>query len=252
MKSLVGGSVGIGLVLVLTMNTGATGAEPAYQERTEERLAMVQDQLEVRGITDPRVLEAMRSVPRHLFVPAPLRDVAYGDHPLPIGHKQTISQPYIVAAMTQLLQLQSDDKVLEIGTGSGYQAAVLAKLVRRVVTIEIVAPLADSARKLLAELGHENVTVITGDGYRGYPEEAPFDGIIVTAAPERVPQPLLDQLRVGGKLVIPVGAYLQELEVHERTESGFTRRSIFPVRFVPMTGEVEKEPPGGFRPDDGR
>jgi len=246
MKIVVSLRLGVGLILM----AGATFIEPVLQERTKERLAMVQDQLQERGITDTRVLEAMRSVPRHLFVPERLHDVAYGDHPLPIGHGQTISQPYIVAVMTQLLEVQPDDKVLEIGTGSGYQAAVLSALVGHVFTIEIVAPLADNTRQLLAELGYENITVITGDGYRGYPDEAPFDGIIVTAAPERVPQPLLDQLRVGGKMVIPVGAHLQELEVIERTESGFDRRSIFPVRFVPMTGEVEKKPPGG--PDDGR
>jgi protein-L-isoaspartate(D-aspartate) O-methyltransferase len=196
---------------------------------------MIRDPIEERGVTDPRVLEAMQAVPRHLFVPEALRDVAYGDHPLPIGHGQTISQPYIVAVMTELLDPRPEDTVLEIGTGSGYQAAVLATLVRHVYTIEIVEPLAESARKRLAELGYDNVTVITGDGHRGHPEKSPYDGIIVTAAPERVPQPLLDQLRVGAKLVIPVGAYLQDLEVIERSDSGYETRSVLAVRFVPMT-----------------
>ncbi len=228
----------------LWLGISVAPAEPGQRAARERRLDMLRERLEERGITDPRVLEAMRSVPRHLFVPDALRDVAYGDHPLPIGHGQTISQPYIVAIMTQLLEPRPDDKILEIGTGSGYQAAVLAQLVRHVFTVEIVAPLAERARKLLPTLGCDNVTVITGDGYRGYADEAPFDGIIVTAAPDEVPQPLLDQLRVGGKLVIPVGAYFQELEVIERTETGFKKQTIFPVRFVPMTGEVEKKPPG--------
>lgn len=234
--------VTLGCALLLAAQFGR--AEPGQRdERDEERVVMVRDQIEERGVTEERVLEAMSAVPRHMFVPESLRDVAYGDHPLPIGHRQTISQPYIVALMTELLEPQPDDKVLEIGTGSGYQAAVLSKLVRQVFTIEIIAPLAEEARMLLPKLGYRNVTVITGDGYQGYPDEAPFDGIIVTAAPETVPQPLLEQLQVGGKLVIPVGGELQELEVIERSERGFERRSIIPVRFVPMTGGAQQKPP---------
>ncbi len=221
----------------------ASGAQTGAIESPEQRIAMVRDQIEARGVSDPRVLDAMRTVPRHLFVPEALRDVAYSDYPLPIGYAQTISQPFIVAIMTELLEPQPEHKVLEIGTGSGYQAAVLSRLVEHVYTIEIVAPLAERAKEALQQGGYDNVTVIAGDGYRGYPVQAPFDGIIVTAAPEEVPQPLLDQLRVGGKLVIPVGDQHQELEVIERTESGFETQTIFAVRFVPMTGEVEKKPP---------
>lgn len=203
-------------------------------------MSMNRRQIEERGITNKRVLEAMRAVPRHLFVPEPLRDEAYGDYPLPIGHGQTISQPYVVAVMTELLEPSPDDKVLEIGTGSGYQAAVLSELVHHVYTIEIVPALAEEARKTLGLLGYDNVTVITGDGGRGYPAEAPFDGIVVTAAPEEVPEPLLSQLEVGGRLVVPVGKFVQELQVIARTASGFDTRTIFPVRFVAMTGDVQK------------
>jgi protein-L-isoaspartate(D-aspartate) O-methyltransferase len=212
-------------------------------ERSEQRSAMVRHQIEARGVSDPRVLDTMRTVARHLFVPEALQDMAYADRPLPIGYDQTISQPYIVAIMTELLEPRPEHKVLEIGTGSGYQSAVLSLLVDHIYTIEIVAPLAERAKAILERQGCDNVTVITGDGYRGYPDEAPFDGIIVTAAPEEVPQPLLDQLRIGGKLVIPVGDEYQELELIERTPKGFDRRVIFPVRFVPMTGEAEKKPP---------
>lgn len=204
---------------------------------------MVHDQIEERWVTDPRVLEALRDVPRHLFVPEQLREMAYEDYPLPIGHGQTISQPYIVGVMTQLLAPRPEHKILEIGTGSGYQAAVLSMLVEHVYTIEIIAELAEEARTRLRALGYDNVTVITGDGYRGHPDEAPFDGIIVTAAPEEIPQPLLEQLRVGGRLVIPVGSAIQELEVIERTENEYEARTVFPVRFVPMTGEAEKKRP---------
>jgi protein-L-isoaspartate(D-aspartate) O-methyltransferase len=187
---------------------------------------------------DPRVLQAMRSVPRHRFVPEEFREAAYDDCALPIGYGQTISQPYVVAVMTEILEPRPEDKILEIGTGSGYQAAVLSRLVEHVYTIEIIEALAERATGVLEELGYDNVTVLTGDGYRGYPEEAPFDGIVVTAAPEVVPAPLLSQLRVGGRLVIPVGADFQELESIERTEAGFETRAVMPVRFVPMTGRV--------------
>jgi protein-L-isoaspartate(D-aspartate) O-methyltransferase len=183
----------------------------------------------------------MRSVPRHLFVPEAVRDRAYGDHPLAIGGRQTISQPYIVAAMTELLAPEPGDVVLEIGTGSGYQAAVLAKLVKRVYSIEILPELAETAKRTLRENGFDNVEVIVGDGYRGLPEHAPFEGIIVTAAPGHVPPALVDQLAVGGRLVIPVGEWTQDLMLLEKTEQGVTRRSVLPVRFVPMTGEAQKD-----------
>jgi len=205
---------------------------------------MVETQIVARGVRNPRVLEAMRNVPRHLFVDPSQRDQAYEDHPLPIAGNQTISQPYIVALMTELLELAPGEKVLEIGTGSGYQSAVLSKLARQVFTIEIVPELARSASEKLAELGYKNVTVKEGDGYRGWPEHAPFDAIIVTAAPERIPQPLLDQLAPAGRMVIPVGGFFQELKVfHKEKDGRITEKDILPVRFVPMTGEVEKTTP---------
>jgi protein-L-isoaspartate(D-aspartate) O-methyltransferase len=171
-----------------------------------------------------------------------MRARAYADHPLPIGNQQTISQPYIVALMSELLELDGDSKVLEIGTGSGYQAAVLSRIAREVYTIEIRESLGESARELLDELGYDNVRVRIGDGYQGWPEAAPFDGIMVTAAPERVPQPLVDQLKVGGKLVVPVGRFLQDLLVVTKTGDGIRTREVAPVRFVPMIGEVERPP----------
>lgn len=195
---------------------------------------MVREQIEARGVRDPRVLAAMREVPRDRFVPAADAARAHADRPLPIGHRQTISQPYIVASMTELLDPQPGDRMLEIGTGSGYQAAVLARLVRRVDSIEIVPELAAGARQRLRDLGYDNVEVITGDGYAGLPERAPFDGIVVTAAPESVPPALVEQLAVGARLVIPVGRHDQELRVIERTATGVIERSEYPVRFVPF------------------
>lgn len=209
-----------------------------------EREAMVTSQIEARGVKDRRVLDVLRAVPRHLFVPEPYRKSAYEDHPLPIGYDQTISQPYIVALMTELIVPEPGDKVLEVGTGSGYQAAVLSRLVKDVYTIEIIPELAEQARGALRQTGCPNVTVITGDGYQGYPKEAPFDAIIVTAAPREVPPPLVAQLGRGGRLVIPVGSFFQELKVLERTVDGVTSRSVIPVRFVPMTGEAEKKKKG--------
>ncbi|MDZ7372514.1 MAG: protein-L-isoaspartate(D-aspartate) O-methyltransferase [candidate division KSB1 bacterium] len=205
------------------------------------RRRMVDEQIAARGVRDPRVLEAMLTVPRHEFVPSNLRDSAYDDTPLPIGYGQTISQPYIVALMTECLQLKGGEKVLEVGTGSGYQAAILAQIAGEVYSIEIVKPLAEEAAERLARLGYKNVHIRHGDGYFGWPEEAPFDGIIVTAAPEEVPQPLIDQLKPGGRLVIPVGEWSQDLVVVSKDEQGRVRRkSVIPVRFVPMTGEAQR------------
>lgn len=206
------------------------------------RLDMVERQIRAREVRDPRVLEAMRLVPRHEFVPRDYRRYAYIDEPLEIGHEQTISQPYIVALMTELLKPKPEDRVLEIGTGSGYQAAILSLLVKEVYTIEIVEPLAKRAEGDLKRLGYDNVQVLCGDGYRGWPDKAPFDGVIVTAAPEKIPQPLVDQLKKGGRLVVPVGPrFDQELVVIHNTERGPFREAIIPVRFVPMVGEVQKE-----------
>jgi len=207
----------------------------------DQRERMVRSQIEARGVKDTRILEAMRQVPRHELVPLEERAHAYDDTPLPIGYDQTISQPYIVAKMTELLAPKSTDVVLEIGTGSGYQAAVLAKLVKHVYTIEIVPELASRARNDLKRLGFTNVTVIHGDGYAGLPRQAPFDGIIVTAAPERIPPKLIEQLGLGARLVIPVGPpFDQKLRVVEKTKDGIVDREIFDVRFVRMTGEAER------------
>lgn len=204
------------------------------------RERMVATQIAARGVSDPRVLQALRSVERHRFVPETLRDAAYGDHPLPIGHGQTISQPYVVALMTELARVRPGARVLEVGTGSGYQAAILSLLAKEVYTIEIVEPLAREAAARLRALGYANVEVRAGDGYRGWPERAPFDAILVTAAPREIPQPLVEQLAPGGRLVAPVGEEggTQELVALERTSTGLRRWSVAPVRFVPMTGEA--------------
>jgi len=207
-----------------------------------ERLHMVRDQLESpsRGITNGRVLEAMRRVPRHEFVPAELRSRAYEDRPLPIGYSQTISQPYIVAYMTQQLDPAPNDKVLEVGTGSGYQAAVLSELVSEVYSIEIVEPLAQSAASDLSRLGYTNVHVRAGDGYEGWQQHAPFDTVIVTCAPEAVPQPLVDQLSEGGRMIIPVGpTWNQQLILLRKQGGKLEQKAVLPVRFVPMTGKAE-------------
>ena len=204
---------------------------------------MVKMQLSSRGIRDKPDLDAMQRVSRHLFIPESHRREAYADHPVPIGFRQTISQPYIVAFMTQALELRSEDRVLEIGTGSGYQAAILGELAREVFTIEIIPQLGERSKELLARLGYKNIQVRTGDGYKGWPEEAPFDAIVVTAAPPQVPQPLLDQLKVGGRMIIPVGEFNQGLILITRTAKGYERRNVLPVRFVPMTGEAQKKSP---------
>ena len=214
--------------------------EQKTEDRAEARAAMVREQLRARDITDPRVLEVMSRVPRHLFVSADQRARAYDDHPLPIGQGQTISQPYIVAFMTQALKVQPDHKVLEIGTGSGYQAAVLAELAKEVYSIEIVEPLGARARATLAELGYRNIHVRIGDGYQGWPEQAPFDRIMVTAAPVEIPHTLVEQLAVGGLMAIPVGDVMQELRILRKTQTGLETLETMPVRFVPMV----KRPPG--------
>lgn len=206
-----------------------------------EREQMVAQQIESRGVSDKLVLKAMRKTPRHEFVPEDMKRFAYMDNPQPIGEKQTISQPYIVALMTELLELKGGEKVLEIGTGSGYQAAVLAEIAGEVYTIEIIESLAKSAEERLQRMGYKNVIVKWGDGYQGWEEHAPFDHVIVTAAPDHVPQPLVDQLKVGGTMVIPVGDYFQELKLLTKTESGVEEKSIIPVRFVPMTGEAQQK-----------
>lgn len=200
----------------------------------DDRLRMVDEQIFARGIEEPHVLEAMRNVPRHLFVPESLRDRAYVDFPQQIGHGQTISQPYIVGLMTSLLRLEDDHRVLEIGTGSGYQAAVLSKLAKAVYTIEIREELAQQAKGTLERLGYENIHFRVGDGYEGWAEEAPFDAIIVTAAPPDIPEKLVEQLVVGGRLVVPVGQYFQDLMVIRKTEDGVKKRRVAAVRFVPM------------------
>ena len=198
---------------------------------------MVRNQLRGRDVVNPRVLDAMSRVPRHLFVPDAVRAEAYGDFPLPIGHGQTISQPYIVGFMSQALEVEPHHRVLEIGTGSGYQAAILAELAREVYTIEIVAALSDRARKTIEDLGYKNVRIRTGNGYLGWPEHAPYDRVMVTAAPDAVPRPLVEQLRVGGLMAIPVGTVDQELRILRRTGGGLETVRTLPVRFVPMVGK---------------
>lgn len=241
--------LGLALIPVLAFHWGCrpaltNGAVAAAPDRfTLERKRMVQDQLTGpgRGITNARVLAVMEKVPRHELVPERLRSQAYSDTPLPIGFDQTISQPYIVAFMTEQLEPQPTDRVLEIGTGSGYQAAVLAELVNAVYTIEIIEPLAQRAEADLQRLGYTNIFVRAGDGYQGWPEAAPFDAVIVTCAPENVPSPLVDQLREGGRMIIPVGpAGNQDLVLLTKRGNQLERRAVLPVRFVPMTGEAQR------------
>ena len=239
--------------LVLNVYCSANLPEPrevlaqemgSADEYHRARLRMVDEQIRARGIKDPSILRAMEKVPRHRFVPASVRNLSYADMPLPIGLEQTISQPYIVAYMTEAIGITREAKVLEIGTGSGYQAAVLGELAREVYTIEILPELAERARRVLAELGYKNVFVKAGNGYLGWPEHGPFDAIVVTAAPDEIPKPLVDQLAVGGKMVIPVGTSQQQMTILTKTREGVTERRTLPVRFVPMTGKPSQ---GGMK-----
>ncbi len=222
-------------------------AKPSAAAQRDDRFQplrerMVREQLQARDVKDSRVLDAMLRVPRHEFVTPELIGSAYDDNALPLMLGQTISQPYIVGYMTQALELRGRERVLEIGTGSGYQAAVLAEVAAEVYTVEILPDLSDRAQSILNRLGYQNIHFRIGDGYQGWPEAAPFDGIIVTAAPDHVPQPLVDQLKSGGRMIIPVGRFDQDLILIEKGERGVTRRSTMPVRFVPMTGKAQQPP----------
>ena len=239
---------GLGTLIAIGMGCGDGSSEGNRHDQDLEawfrlmRQKMVKIQIEGRGVKDERVLDVLREVPRHRFVPSHSRRRAYDDGALPIGEGQTISQPYIVALMTELLRLEGHERVLEIGTGSGYQAALLADLVDHVYTIEIVEALAEEARDRLDKLGYVNISTRFGDGYQGWPEEAPFDAVIVTAAPDHIPQPLVDQLKTGGRMVIPVGRHSQDLMLLVKEEGGVREKEVIPVRFVPMTGEAESHP----------
>ena len=216
---------------------------PAQDQYLLKRRQMVEQDIRDRGVKDPVVLGVMGKVPRHLFVDPSYRDRAYGDHPLPIGEGQTISQPYVVALMTEALRLKQSDRVLEIGTGSGYQAAVLAEVVKQVYTIEIRKPLADKAAERLAALGYKNITVKYADGYFGWEEHAPFDAVIITAAANHIPPPLIKQLREGGRLIVPLGStvYFQTLTLATKRRGQLDVEQISPVAFVPMVGEMDKK-----------
>lgn len=232
-----------GLIFLILLIPVMTPAENNMEEDTfaEQRARMVSRQIENRGVTNAEVLAAMRKVPRHLFVPERYRKYAYADHPLPIGEGQTISQPYIVGYMTDVLRLKPGDRILEVGTGSGYQAAVLAELGCKVYSIEIIDALAQRARKTLRELEYRNVYIKTGDGYQGWAEEAPFDAVIVTCAPEDIPKPLVEQLKQGGRMIIPVGKSdgIQQLVLAVKQDGRLSSRSVMPVRFVPMVGQKD-------------
>lgn len=227
-------------LLLLTSCSPAGSSTPS--DLAAQRHRMVDTQIAARGITDPATLEAMRNVPRHEFLPMRLRHEAYMDYPLPIGHGQTISQPYIVAFMTEAIRPKPGQKILEIGAGSGYQAAILAEMGAEVYTVEIVEPLAEMARQTLDRLGYDNAHVLHADGFRGWPEHAPFDSIIVTCAPDKIPPPLVEQLRDGGQMIIPVGGGMsQELVLLQKKGDTVEQQSVLPVRFVPMTGEAQQQ-----------
>jgi protein-L-isoaspartate(D-aspartate) O-methyltransferase len=229
------------LLFLLLLGASCKPAETSAREFAGERERMVKQQVEMRGVTEERLLTAMRKVPREQFVPEPMRGLSYSDGPLPIGYNQTISQPFVVAFMTEKLRLRPTDRVLEIGTGSGYQAAILAELAAEVYTIEIVEPLGKRAAQTLQRLGYKNVQVKIGDGYQGWPEHAPFDAVIVTCAPDHVPQPLVEQTKEGGRIIIPVGpAGDQTLYLLEKKNGQLEQRAVLPVLFVPMTGEASR------------
>jgi len=229
-----------GCLLFLVLAACSDAQQPQTGDLSAQRETMVEKQIAARGITDPATLEAMRTVPRHEFLPMRLRDEAYMDYPLPIGHGQTISQPFIVAFMTEAIRPQPGEKILEIGAGSGYQAAILAQMGADVYTVEIVEPLAEMARQTLERLGYKNAHVLHGDGYRGWPEHAPFDAIIVTCAPDKIPPDLVAQLKDGGRMIVPVGGGMEQELVLLRKEGGkIEKQSVLPVRFVPMTGEAQ-------------
>ena len=228
------------LALILIASTTKSSERYSGVDSWESQRSRLVEELKHDGITDQNILEAMSTVPRHAFVPALVRHQAYEDHPLPIGCDQTISQPFIVAYMCQVLKLTGEEKVLEIGTGSGYHAAVLSLLADTVYTIEIIPELGKRAELTLDSLGYDKIIVKIGDGYQGLPDNAPFDAIILTAAPPEIPQPLLDQMKIGARLIAPVGETWQELVLIERNESGYKRESLLPVRFVPMTGEAQE------------
>lgn len=215
-------------------------ATPTEEQFTKQRQRMVERQIRARGIRDQAVLEALRKTPRHRFVPETYKHLSYEDHPLPIGRDQTISQPFIVAYMTEAAKISSQDKVLEIGTGSGYQAAILSEIAKEVYSIEIIPELAERARQTLGDLGYKNIQVRAGNGYLGWPEHAPFDAILVTAAPDEIPKALVEQLAVNGKMVIPVGVGDQEMVIITKTKDGVVEKRTMPVRFVPMTGKPKR------------
>ncbi|MBN3034894.1 MAG: protein-L-isoaspartate(D-aspartate) O-methyltransferase [Bacteroidales bacterium] len=240
----IGGKAGwhsVTILFVMMACTHCSSQEPAKDDYERLRGDMVKWQIEARGVRDAEVLRAMRRVERHQFVPTELRHLAYEDHPLPIGEDQTISQPYIVALMTEVLDLGKSSRVLEVGTGSGYQAAVLAEICDSVFTMEIFESLGKSAEEVLHRLGYRNVSVRIGDGYQGWPEQAPFDAIIVTCAPTHVPEPLREQLAEGGRMVIPVGkAWSQELILLKKSDGRLRDKEVIPVRFVPMIDKSGK------------
>jgi len=224
-----------GIYLIFTATTDACQSPESDTQWNKQRLAMVETQIEARGIRDSRVLNALRTVPRHHFVPEKYRRYAYADSPLPIGADQTISQPYIVALMTELVALKKSDKVLEVGTGSGYQAAILAEICDSVFTVEIFETLSRNARQVISQLGYRNIYFKIGDGFAGWAEHAPYDAIIVTCAPSHLPEPLIRQLRDGGRIVIPLGpAYDQNLYVYQKKKNDIIVERVIPVRFVPM------------------
>jgi protein-L-isoaspartate(D-aspartate) O-methyltransferase len=233
-------------MITLLAVAGCNRAQTSVADFASERERMVKEQLVIHGVNEERVLAAMNKVPREQFVPEHLRAASYTDQPLPIGYEQTISQPYIVAFMTEQLRPQPQDRLLEIGTGSGYQAAILAELVAEVYSIEIIEPLAKQAEATLQRLGYKNVHVKVGDGYKGWLEHAPFDAVIVTCAPDHVPKPLIEQLKEGGRMIIPVGGFGdQDLYLLEKKNGQLERRAVSAVRFVPMTGEASRHPVNG-------